>query len=291
MIITAIILNYKNYQDVHTCVTSLQKQILLDNIKLHILIIDNNSEDNGTKRLQEEYPQYQYIFNKDNYGFAKGVNQGINLSFEESDYFLLVNNDAELNPNCLNLMLEESKEEAMVGPAIFYKNNPEVIWQGGGFFSKLKMNITVLDKNKKLKSTGIKDVDFISGCILLIPKKVINTIGYLDEKFYFYGEDLDFCLRAKKARIKIIYCPQAQAWHNIQNISKSHTSSFVLKNLAFSFNLIIKKHYLPLRFYGLFLFIFIYTPFRLYQTIIGGNSWRNIKDWISGGYQGWKIKI
>lgn len=291
MNITAIILNYKNYKDVCSCIISLEKQILPRDYKLKILIIDNNSEDGCTEQLQQIFPEHKYIFNRENYGFAKGVNQGIDLSYTESNYFLLVNNDAELSPQCLSELLFASNGEALVGPAIFYKNEPEIVWQGGGFYSKLKMNLTVPDKNKNHVSVNLKEVDFLSGCILLIPKKIIELNGKLDEKFFFYGEDLDFCLRAKKLGIKVLYCPEAKAFHNIKRIVISRTSPFVLKNLAFSYHLIIKKHFPKLQTYGLFLFIFIYSPFRLYQIISGGNNWSNITSWIQGGIQGWKIKI
>jgi hypothetical protein len=289
MIINAIILNYKNYKDTRECIISLEKQIIPEGYSLKILIIDNNSEDDSTLKIQKEYPQYTYIFNNENYGFAKGVNQGIDLKFKESDFFLLVNNDAILEKNCLNNLLEISKGKALVGPVIFYKDNPDTVWQGGGFYSKIRMNIVVPDKNKKIVSTKIKKVEFLSGCILLIPKKVIDIVGKLDEKFFFYGEDLDFCLRAKKKHVEILYSPNVKAWHNIEDITSSRTSSFVLKNLAFSYNLIIKKHFPKFKTYGLFLFIFIYTPFRLYQIIKGKSDLKNIKEWIKGGLKVWKI--
>ncbi len=291
MIITAIVLNYKNYIETKKCILSLKKQILPKSTELQILIIDNGSRDDHTEKLQKEFPQYQYIYNKENCGFAGGVNQGIKLNFELSEYFLLVNNDASLEPNCLNLMLETSKEKAVVGPAIYFKNKPNIIWQGGGFFLKLKMNINILGKNKKLHSPLPQEVDFLSGCVLLIPKNIINLVGYFDERFFFYGEDLDFCLRAKKKGVQIIYVPGASAWHSIREIAKSRTSPFVLRNLSFSYFLIIRKHFPNFKVYGLLLFIILYIPFRLYQIINGGNNWRNIYAWIDGGIKGYRIKI
>lgn len=291
MKITAIILNYQNYQDIRNCILSLEKQILPNNYQLKILVIDNSPDDSDTKKLQLDFSRHEYIFNKQNNGFAKGVNQGINLKLLESDYFLLVNNDAELAPDCLKILLEQSNNQSLAGPVIFYKENSNIIWQGGGFYKKLKMNLSVPDKNKPLTNKKTQLVDFLSGCVLLIPKNVIEKIGLFDEKFFFYGEDLDFCLRAKKAGIKSLYCPAATACHNIKKVKISRTSSFVLKNLAISYFLIIRKHFSNLLLHGLLLFIFIYTPFRFYQTISGGNKWSNITAWLTGGYQGWKIKI
>lgn len=289
--ITAIILNYKNYHDVRACILSLLKQALAPDCHLHLLIIDNNSGDDYTKRLEAEFPEHQYIYNENNLGFAKGVNQGIHLSRDHSDYFLLVNNDAELAPACLRLLLETSQGSALTGPAIMYKEEADVIWQGGGFFSQLRMNIVVPDKNKVISDREPQNVDFLSGCILLIPKSAIDHLGRLDEKFFFYGEDLDFCLRAKRAGIEVLYCSQAHAWHNIQRAAISRTSAFVLKNLAFSHQLIIKKHFPARRLYGALLFIFVYTPFRLKQIIQGGNDWRNIGAWLKGAKQAWFTKI
>lgn len=291
MTITAIILNYKNYKDINDCIISLEKQNLSEGYSLKILIIDNNSEDDSTLKIQKEHPEHSYFFNKENYGFAKGVNQGIDISYKESDFFFLVNNDAILEENCLKNLLEVSKGVNLTGPVIFYKDKPDIIWQGGGYYSKIRMNIVSPDKNKKLLSTEAQKVDFISGCIMLIPKKVIDMIGKFDEKFFFYGEDLDFCLRVKKSGVETFYCPKAQALHNIQDIATNRTSSFVLENLAISYSLIIKKHYRDFKIYGLLLFIFLYTPFRLYQIIKGNNNLKNITAWIKGGITGYNIKL
>ncbi len=290
MIITAIILNYNKYEDVRECILSLEEQKLSKDYTLQILIIDNNSTDGSTLSLRKDFPRHQFVFNKENLGFAKGVNQGMMLH-PESDYFLLVNNDAKLEINCLSLLLAESGGKKLVGPALFYTDRPTIIWQGGGIFSQLRMNIIVPDKNQPLSNKGARSVDFLSGCVLLIPKKVINTIGMLDEKFFFYGEDLDFCLRAKKAKIDVRYYPLAHAWHNIKPVAESRTNAFVFKNLSSSYMLIIRKHYPLMIIYGVLLFIFLYTPFRFYQILSGGHDWRIIKEWIRGGIVGLKIKI
>ena len=139
--------------------------------------------------------------------FAKGVNQGIDLSYD-SDYFLLVNNDAELDNNCLNLLLEASYGEALVGPAIFYKNNPEIIWQGGGFFSKLKMNITVPDKNKKLILEESQEVDFLSGCILLIPKKSNSSSRKIRRKIFLLWRGFGFLFKSQGKWFKNYLSPK-----------------------------------------------------------------------------------
>ncbi|PKM87926.1 hypothetical protein CVU83_02405, partial [Candidatus Falkowbacteria bacterium HGW-Falkowbacteria-2] len=232
-----------------------------------------------------------YIYNENNLGFSKGVNQGIRTSFEESDYFLLVNNDAELEENCCSELINESQNEAITGPAIYYKGEPDIIWQGGGRFSRLKMNIVVPDKNKTLSDTSTASVDFLSGCVMLLPKSAIRKLGGFDEAFYFYGEDLDLSLRATKNNIPVKYVKAAKAYHNIKRAAESRTNSFVLDNLAFSYILLTRKHF-PLHLpYAILLFIFLYTPFRFYQIIKGGNSAKNILAWLHGGWRAITIKL
>jgi len=292
MIITAIILNYNNYSDLKECLKSLAAQELLENQKLKIIIIDNYSSDGSTLKIQTEFPQYQYIFNAKNYGFSRGVNQGIKAA-PDSDYFLLINNDAILEPLGLQKLIAAQSE--LTGPTIFYLTEPTKVWQAGGNFKKIKLGLKVPLKNKKLPATTshlqAQIVDFISGCVMLISQKALEKIGLFDENFFFYGEDLDFCLRAKKHGLIIKYLPSASAWHNIQTIAKTRTNPFVLENLAKSYFLIIRKHFRFLKFYGLFLFIFIYTPWRLWQIIKGTNNLKNISAWLRGGQAGLKIKL
>jgi len=292
-IITVIILNYKNYTDLKNGLQSLEAQILPADHQLRVIIIDNGSADDSTSRLKAGFPQPTYIFNSQNLGFAAGVNQGLKIALDASDYFLLLNNDASLEPTALKQLLTVMNESvALAGPTIFYKADPNLIWQAGGYFKLLKMGLSVPLKNK-IRPAGLKPqaVEFLSGCALLINKTALKNIGYFDDNFFFYGEDLDFSWRAKQAGYQIIYVPAATAWHNIAPGGASRSSAFALNNLAKSYFLIIRKHLPTGLAYGLFLFIFIYTPFRFYQIIKGGAKIKNILAWLAGGLSGLNIKL
>jgi GT2 family glycosyltransferase len=127
---------------------------------------------------------------------------------------------------------------------------------------------------------------------MLIKREVFEKIGLFDENFFFYGEDLDFCLRAANSGFKILYFPKASAYHNIREIEGSRTSKFVMFNLGKSFFMIIRKHFsFVYLVYGIFLFIFIYSPFRFYQILKGKNRLSNILSWLRGGYSGLTIKL
>lgn len=291
--ISAIILNHNNYSDLKNGLQSLQAQSLPADYKLKIIIIDNGSADDSTRRLRREFPQPNFIFNHENLGFAAGVNQGLKISLAASDYFLLLNNDASLEPTGLSKLLAVMDDSvALAGPTIFYRQDPALIWQAGGYFRLSKMGVSVPLKNKTRPGGETpQTVDFLSGCVLLINKTALKTLGFLDEKFFFYGEDLDLGLRAKQTGYRVIYVPLASAWHKIAPGGASRSSAWALNNLAKSYFLIIRKHFPALLTYGVFLFVFIYTPLRLYQIIKGRNRMKNILAWFSGGFSGLNTKL
>ena len=292
MKISAIILNYNNYQDLKACLASLKSQELPDGSELRIMIIDNGSHDASTAKIQMEEPQFIYLFNPDNLGFARAANQGFAQLWSETDFFLLVNNDASLAPDCLRQLLAAQKDRpGLSGPAILYKDKPDTLWQGGGYFWKLRMNIAMPGKNQELKEKGSRPTDFLSGCVLLIGRTTLAGIGLLDERFFFYGEDLDLCLRAKKAGYPITYVPTARAWHNLRSASADRSNPFVLYHLAYAYFLNIRRHFPKLISYGLFLFFFLYSPFRLGQIIKGGHGAKSIAAWFQGGVKGLTKKL
>lgn len=288
MMITAIVLNRNNYEDLRACLISLSSQKIGPRYRLRLVVIDNGSSDGSSHRIQQEFPGYEYIFNEKNLGFARSVNQGI-ARFPDSDHFLLVNNDATLASDCLEKLLAAKAD--LAGPTIYYKNQPGKIWQSGGYFHKYKMGISIPLKNRALENNRTRTVGFLSGCVLLVSRHALGIIDGFDDRFFFYGEDLDLCLRARAAGLKISYVAEASAWHNIEEVAKSRTNPFVLENLAFSFILVGRKHFPALAAYILFLFIFVYTPFRFYQIIKGGQNPKNILSWLRGGWAGLTAKI
>ena len=300
MLVSALIPTRNNYTDLKKCLQSLAEQKLPSDCRLEILIIDNGSEDNSTLRIKSEFPNYSYILNRANRGFSAAINQGLRAQ-ATSDYFLLINNDAFLEPEALKKLLAARAD--LTGPTIFYADQPEKVWQAGGEFKKLKLGVKVplknqfltLEEKNKLDQTSDyqakQAVSFLSACVLLISQNALKKIGLFDENFFFYGEDLDFSWRAHQAGLKISYLPDAQAWHNIKDITLTRTNPFVLENLARAYFLIIRKHFSGLLTYGLFLFIFFYTPFRVWQIIKGGQPLKNISAWFKGAGQGLRIKI
>jgi len=289
----AIIVNWNNYFDTKECINSLR---LSSYPVTKIILVDNASTDGSAERLRETYLQdakVYYIQNEMNLGFAGGVNKGIKHAIRQSaDYVFIINNDAIVDKDCIKILYSAMKDDpciAIAGPRIFYYHAPQRIWQGGGYFSKLKTGVVIPEKGKLQTESPllVRQVSFLTGCAMLIKTKVFEKIGFFDEDFFFYAEDADFCLRAKRAGFKLLYVPSAKVWHKIKNISQERTTPFCMYHLARSRLVFLRKNFtLPYFLYGLILHLAFYTPYRIWQIVHGSRSFHSFKAWIQGTIDG-----
>jgi GT2 family glycosyltransferase len=291
----AVVLNWNNYLDTRECILSIGDSVD------RIVLVDNGSSHECVSRLRRDFgsnPAVHIIQNATNVGFAAGVNIGILYSLERgANYILLVNNDVVLDGECVTLLLdilEKNPKAGLAGPRIFYYKEPDRIWLGGGYFSYLRMGIYVPEKGKR---TGWYDlaprrVDFVTGCVVLIKSTVFERVGLFDDRYYFYEEDADMCIRARKAGFEIWYVPRARAWHKIEDIARDRSSPFVMYNLARSRMLFLRKHFGPvLWLWGLALHFVVYTPFRALQIMRGSQSVAAFLEWVRGTKDGLMVSV
>lgn len=287
------ILTLNNYIDTYECINS----VLSSNFKITgIVIVDNGSQDDSTTRLRREFNNnsaVHFIFNKRNLGFAAGVNVGIRYALKQgADYILLLNNDTIVDKDCIQYLVTEILKDptiAITGPRIFYHSNPTKIWQGGGYFSYLKAGIVVPEKNRLVTKIDekIKKVAFLTGCAMLIKSDIFKKIGIFDENYFFYSEDLDFCIQVLRSGYTLLYIPNAKVWHKIESIARSRTTPFFIYHLARSKIVFLRKNFLLFYFiYGFIIHLLFYTPFRVIQIIQGSRSWKAVFAWFYGTWAG-----
>lgn len=289
MKIYTIILNYNNYQKTKKCL----EHLLNSTIRTKIIFIDNNSSDDSSLKIKEEFgnKDIDFIFNKENLGYPGGVNIGINKAIKgNADYVFLLNNDAYVLPDTIEKLLfhlEKNEKALIAGPTIFYYHKKNIVWQAGGYFNWLKIGPSVMFKNKRINldklSKKIFKVDFLSACVWLVKAKAFKDLGLFYEKFFLYYDDFDFCYRVRKAGYEILYIPYAVAYHDLGDITKTRTSNIALYNLARSYFIFIRKNFnLLVLIYGMAIFFFFYTPFRIYQILKGKQNIKNILYWFKG---------
>ncbi len=235
--VAIIVLNWNNWQDTFQCLKSLEN---LNYPNFEVIVVDNGS--NEKFQITDYRLQIVQIFNKENLGFAGGNNVGIKQGLKgNADYILLLNNDTVVDKNFLKELIKvgENKKKAkgkrqkakigILGPKIYFFDEPKKIWFAGGKINKILTKGTMRGYSEfdKEQYNKIKEVDYITGCCLLIKQEVIKKIGLLKEDYFLYYEDTDWCLKAKKAGYKCLYVPLAKIWHKGSKTSIEGSFSYI----------------------------------------------------------------
>jgi len=255
MDLSIIIVNFKSKDFTHDCVKSIYQNT--EKIKYEIIVVDNNSGDGCIEMLAEKYPDVIGYANKENAGFAKGNNIGINMA--KGRYLLLLNPDTIILENALDKMVQYMDTNTQAGIAGCRVENPDATLQRAcrrsiptpkvAFFrfsglsklfpkSKLmgKYNLSYIDENQET------EVDAVSGAFLMCRKEVVKQINGLDEDYFMYAEDIDFCFRAKQHGWKVMYYPGARITH-FKGQSSKHMSMRATKAYYDSMAIFFKKNF------------------------------------------------
>lgn len=184
-----------------------------------IIVSDNASSDGSAEAILSQYPDVKVLRNSENYGFAKGNN--IAISHANGDYICLVNTDVEVCSNCLGTLLNYISSDPEIGLI-----GPKVLNGDGSLQITARKDISILNTIARIlwidtlfpgitfhTHKKIECVDVIAGCFWMIRKSALNQTGLLDENFFFYGEDRDYCKRMRQNGWKVVYHPGAQIYH------------------------------------------------------------------------------
>ena len=194
--------------------------------------MDNASSDGTVEYVKDKFPSVKIIANSENLRFAGGNNVGIKYALERNaDYVLLLNNDTEVAPDFLPELVraaENDKSIGIAGPKIYYYEGNKMIWFAGGkveFWKGWISHIGIREPDYGQYDFA-REVDYITGCCMLVKREVIEKIGKLDESFFIYGEDADWSLRASRAGYSLVYVPSSIIWHKVSASSGGNLSWF-----------------------------------------------------------------
>jgi N-acetylglucosaminyl-diphospho-decaprenol L-rhamnosyltransferase len=220
-----------------------------------LVVIDNASSDGSVQMVTEEFPQIHVIANRENLGFTRGSNQGI--AFGEGRHVLLLNPDTEILGDALGEMVTYMDAHPRVGAL-----GPQLVDPDGQVQSSRRrfpelgtayVESTVLQQwfpeSGILKRYYVHDrsdsetqsVDWVVGACLLLRREAIDQVGPLDERFFMYSEELDWCYRAKKLGWRIAYLPSARVIHHV---GKSSEQVLPVRHIEFQRSkvLFFRKH-------------------------------------------------
>lgn len=215
--VTIIVLSWNRCAQLLDCLASLAR---LDYPARRVLVVDNGSRDGAPDAVRTRYPDTALIANDRNLGFTGGNNLGLAEACRAgSDYAWLLNDDAEVAPDTLRLLVDAAEAEpraAIVGPTVYFADRRDVVWSAGGAIDWQRGSTRMLgigERDSGQFGAAPRPVDFVTGCGLLVRLSAVAELGALDERFFAYYEETEWCVRVARAGRLVLHVPQAHMWH------------------------------------------------------------------------------
>jgi hypothetical protein len=213
--ITTVVLNTNRREDTLTCLASLARSTYP---RHHVMVLDNGSTDGSVEALNAAFPAVQTVRLAENRGYAGNNNVGIRLALEQgADWVFVLNEDTTLEPDCLDRLMAVAAADSrigVIGPLVYTWDEGRTISSAGG---RVDWRIAdAINEGAGEPDTGqypARSVDFINGCGLLISRAAIERAGLIDETFFIYYEETDWCQRVRRAGFDVRFAPEAHMRH------------------------------------------------------------------------------
>ena len=245
-LVISVILNTNRREDTLACLKSLKAQTYENR---RVIILDNHSTDGSVEAIQTKFPGTEIIAIQENLGYAGNNNVGIEAALKQgADWVFVLNEDTVMAADCLTHLIQAGESEpsiGILGPMVYHHDEPGIIQSAGGIITK---NWDGNHLGKDEPDTGqfqtAHAVDWISGCGILVRRAVIEQVGMLDARFFYYWEETEWCVRAGKAGWKLMHVPQAKLWHKgVQRNYQPRPSLYYY--LTRNHLLLLYKHHAP----------------------------------------------
>ena len=270
--VNLFVLNWNGRDLTLDCLSSLEK-ITYPNVKVYV--IDNGSSDNSVTAIRNQFSDYEIIELPENYGFSRGNNAGFELVKQKADYTIFLNNDTIVDPNFVEPLINAMESNSTVKqstPKIFYADNLDYIWFGGGKVSLWAGWIRHLGIRQKdsMQFSFDRNVDYATGCCVCMRTVDFESIGMFDESFLMYGEDVDLSLRFRKQGGQILFVPESKIWHKVSSSIGTQFSIRKWKRKNIGKMKLVTKHVHPAQLPIVMPLAILVSILELFITIILG---------------------
>jgi GT2 family glycosyltransferase len=214
-LLVSVILNTNRRDDTLECLAALQKSTYPRN---RTIVLDNASTDGSVEAIRLAHPEVEVVDLDENLGYAGNNNVGIDRALREgADWVVLLNEDTVPDPECLRHMVAVGAADpgvGVIGPLVFHFDSPKIVQSAGGILNR-HWKATHIGQNERDNGSFAepRDVDWISGCCIMVRREVFEDVGPLDERFFYYWEETELCIRARRRGWRIVHVPAAQLWH------------------------------------------------------------------------------
>ena len=241
MKLAVVVLNWNAIEDTERCILAVQAWSTTGvGSPPKLWIVDNGSQQPGIEELIERYPKVHFLRNPVNQGYAAANNQGIASALDSgTDAILLLNNDAHLDEASMASMLATLGSQpgiGVVGPTLW--EGEQLLAAGGRDIARHEMTHV----RPTHPPTQLLDVDYVPGTVALVSRQVFETVGLLDEDYFFSGEMADFCHRARQQGFRCVTDPGARASHELARSARARETLHVYYIFRNRF-LYVRKHY------------------------------------------------
>jgi hypothetical protein len=235
-----VVLHWGDAADTLACLRSIARSSALPRA---LVVVDNGTGALGPRDVEAAAPGAWLVALPENRGYAGGNNAGIRAALDAgADAVVLVNNDAVLEPDCLAALATAAADvgprAGAVGAKILRAADPATLWMAWG---RLTWRAALVERVGEGERDGprfgdVRDADWVSGCVLLLTRAALADVGLLDERFFAYHEDVDWCTSARARGWRIVFAPAARAVHRggagraVRYLSARNTVLFARKH-------------------------------------------------------------
>jgi len=258
-----VIINYKTPDLLRQCLDSLLSNY--PGIEENILVIDNFSCDESVAMMKKKFPKVKVLASNYNSGFGAAINWGINNAPDGAEYLLFLNPDIIVQGNAIDKMLEfmaAKKDVALVGPKLLNPDlsgqnscrrfiTPQLILYRRTFLGRFNFAQKALKHflMEDIDHNKTQEVDWIFGACMMVRKSAIEEVGLMDERYFLYFEDMDWCRRFWEKGWKVCYYPEAKMIHYHRRESAQESGFSILFNRAARIHIMSAIKYF-IKFFG-----------------------------------------
>lgn len=217
--VIVIVLHWLNYERTSRCLRQLEQ---LDYPYYRVLLVDNGSHNGSFERLQAEFPTCTPLALPTNRGFAGGINPALRQALEAgAEYVLLLNNDALAPPDLLTALIDLHQQYPQIGvlaAKVVDDTQPARLAGLGCHVQRFDIDLVGWDEpDQPVLSAAPVYLDAVFGAATLLTRRLLEQAGLFDERFFFYYEDIDLCVRARAAGLAVAYAPAVTVRHAVSS--------------------------------------------------------------------------
>jgi GT2 family glycosyltransferase len=272
--VSIVIVNWNTRDILRDCLKSVFEQT--KDISFEVIVVDNASSDGSVLMVKSEFPRVVLIENKENHGFAAANNQGMQIA--KGRYVLLLNSDTIVLDGAIQKSLafaDQHPEAAVVGCKVL---NPDRSLQPTCFMYPSLLNLLLSstylyklfpcsrffgrERMTWWARDDVREVEVVTGCFMLVRKEAIERVGMMDESFFMYAEETDWCYRFKMADWKLLFTPDTQIIHLGGQSSKAVRPQMIIQ-LRVGILQFIEKHHNIVYYYLAKVMILLWLAIRI----------------------------